>query len=103
MSDRGGGGFLAGFILGALAGAVGALLLAPTSGEELRREIEQKTEGMMEDAERLYDDTRGQVTQLSERGRIVLQDNVKKAQQAVQEAQERLSKSDEEVDEVLGG
>jgi len=33
----------------------------------------------------------------------VLQDNVKKAQQAVQEAQERLSKSDEEVDEVLGG
>jgi gas vesicle protein len=103
MSDRGGGEFLAGFVLGALAGAVAALLLAPSSGEQLRRDIERKSEELAEDAERLYEETRGQVTQLSERGRIVLQDNVKKAQQAVQEAQQKLGKTDEELGEVLGG
>jgi gas vesicle protein len=72
MSDRGGGEFLAGFVLGALAGAVTALLLAPSSGEELRRDIERRSEELANEAERFYDDTRDQVSQLSERGRIVL-------------------------------
>jgi gas vesicle protein len=89
-----------------MAGAVAALLLAPSSGEELRREIERKSDDLANDAERLYDDTRGQVTQLSERGRIVLQDNVKKAQQAVQDAQQKLNKTEADLDvaeEQLGG
>jgi len=106
MNSRGGGGFLAGFVLGAMAGAVTALLLAPSSGEQLRRDIEKKSEELANEAERLYDDTRGQFTQLSERGRIVLQDNVKKAQQAVQDAQQKLSKTDAELNEMgeqLGG
>jgi gas vesicle protein len=36
--------YLAGFVLGALAGAVAALLLAPASGEELRARIRAEAE-----------------------------------------------------------
>jgi gas vesicle protein len=84
MSTRG-GGFLIGLAIGALAGAAAALLLAPESGEELRREMSEKSEAMKLKAQQ-------QVDALQEQGRIVLSDNVKKAQQVVQEAQVKLSK-----------
>jgi gas vesicle protein len=80
-----GGGFLIGLAIGALAGAAAALLLAPESGEELRREMGEKSEAMKLKAQQ-------QVDALQEQGRIVLSDNVKKAQQVVQEAQVKLSK-----------
>ena len=84
MSTRG-GGFLIGLAIGALAGAAAALLLAPESGEDLRREINEKSDEMKLKAQQ-------QVDALQEQGRIVLSDNVKKAQQVVQEAQVKLSK-----------
>ena len=84
MSSKG-GGFIIGLAIGALAGAAAALLLAPESGEELRREMGEKSEAMKLKAQQ-------QVDALQEQGRIVLSDNVKKAQQVVQEAQVKLSK-----------
>ena len=84
MSTRG-GGFLIGLAIGALAGAAAALLLAPESGEDLRREIGEKSDEMKTKAQQ-------QVDALQEQGRIVLSENVKKAQQVVQEAQVKLSK-----------
>jgi gas vesicle protein len=41
-SDNGGGTIIAAFILGAIAGAATALLLAPSSGEETRRLLAEK-------------------------------------------------------------
>jgi gas vesicle protein len=41
-SDNGGGAVMAAFILGAIAGAATALLLAPSSGEETRRLLAEK-------------------------------------------------------------
>jgi gas vesicle protein len=84
MSSKG-GGFLIGLAIGALAGAAAALLLAPESGEELRKEIGERSDEMKLKAQQ-------QVDALQEQGRIVLSDNVKKAQQVVQEAQAKLSK-----------
>jgi len=84
MSSKG-GGFIIGLAIGALAGAAAALLLAPESGEELRREMGEKSEAMKLKAQQ-------QVDALQEQGRIVLSDNVKKAQQVVQDAQVKLSK-----------
>jgi gas vesicle protein len=84
MSSRG-GGFLIGLAIGALAGAAAALLLAPESGEDLRREINEKSDEMKLKAQQ-------QVDALQEQGRIVLSENVKKAQQVVQDAQVKLSK-----------
>jgi len=97
MSDNG-GGFVMGFLFGALAGAVAALLLAPTSGEQLRRDLEKKTEDLASEAERAYDEARGQFTDIQDRGRIVLQDNVKKAQKPVQDAQSKLAEADMDLD-----
>ena len=43
MSMRG-GGFLIGLAIGALAGVAAALLLAPESGEDLRKDIGEKSD-----------------------------------------------------------
>jgi gas vesicle protein len=84
MSAKG-GGFIIGLALGALVGAAAALLLAPESGEDLRKDITEKGDELKTKAQQ-------QVDALQEQGRIVLSDNVKKAQQVVQEAQVKLSK-----------
>jgi gas vesicle protein len=90
MSDR--GTFVVGFALGALAGAVAALLLTPYSGDEVRGQIKEKGIELKTEAERLSADAKAQAGELQERGRIVLSDNVKKAQEAVQSAQTKLAK-----------
>jgi gas vesicle protein len=84
MSAKG-GGFIIGLALGALVGAAAALLLAPESGEELRKDITEKGDELKSKAQQ-------QADALQEQGRIVLSENVKKAQQVVQEAQVKLSK-----------
>jgi gas vesicle protein len=40
--DRGAGGVMVAFMLGAIAGAAVALLVAPTSGEEARRKLGER-------------------------------------------------------------
>jgi gas vesicle protein len=103
MNDR--GLFVVGFFLGALAGAAAALLMTPYSGEEMRGQLKEKGIELKDEAERVAADAKAQATQVAEdarvqaqqlqdRGRIVLSDNVKKAQEAVQAAQTKLSKSD---------
>ena len=73
--------FLLGIVLGAAVGGLTALLLTPYSGEQLRKQIGEKGQ-----------EFGGQMEQYSDRGRIVIQENVKKAQEAVQEAQAKISK-----------
>jgi gas vesicle protein len=50
MSDDRTGDFLVAFGIGALVGAVGALLLAPGSGEETRRRMAEFSRGTTEKA-----------------------------------------------------
>ena len=90
MSDR--SLFVVGFVVGALAGAATALMLTPYSGDEMRDQLKEKGIELKSEAERRASDVKGQAEQLQEKGRIVLSDNVKKAQEAVQTAQEKLSK-----------
>jgi gas vesicle protein len=93
MSDRG-GLFVVGFALGALAGAAAALLLTPYSGEEMRGQLKEKGIELKTGAEQLAADAKTEAGQLQEKGRIVLSDNVKKAQEAVQLAQAKLGKAE---------
>jgi gas vesicle protein len=85
MGAKSGGAFIVGLAIGALAGAAAALLLAPESGEELRQDIGERSDELKLKAQQ-------QVDALQEQGRIVLSDNVKKAQQIVQDTQVKLSK-----------
>ena len=78
--------FLLGIVLGAAVGGLTALLLTPYSGQELRQQIGERGSEFGD-----------QVDKFTDRGRIVLQENVKKAQEAVQEAQTKLNKSTNEA------
>lgn len=106
MSEQGGGEFFLGFVIGALAGAAAALLMAPTSGDEMRHRIgeqsvalkgqaEKLTGEARSQAQRLAEEARSQAEHVQERGRIVLSENVKKVQQTVQDAQTKLSSAGE--------
>lgn len=101
MSDNAGGSFFLGFLVGVMAGAAAALLLTPQSGEELRRRLEEKGVELKDEANRLAEDARmqaqrltdeakGQVEYVQERGRIVVSDNVRKAQHTVEDLQSRM-------------
>jgi gas vesicle protein len=59
----------------------------------MRDQLKEKGIELKSEAERRASDVKGQAEQLQEKGRIVLSDNVKKAQEAVQTAQEKLGKS----------
>lgn len=50
--------FLAGIVCGALIGATIALLLAPTSGRELRSEAQRRAEGLVDDVRSAIDSER---------------------------------------------
>lgn len=102
MSENGGGNFILGFLIGAMAGAAAALLMTPQSGDDLRHTIEKKSVDLKDEAARraeearvqavkLAEEARGQVEHVGERGRIVLTENVRKAQQVVEEAKEKLA------------
>ena len=73
-----GGKVLFGFVAGAMAGAVAALLLAPQSGEETR-------EDLMEEADRTYRKARVNAHRLK-----------KQVQQKIDEYAERAGEDDDE-------
>jgi gas vesicle protein len=98
MSDR--SLFAVGFVLGAVAGAAAALMLTPYSGDEMRDQLKEKGIELKTEAERLATDAKTQAQELQEKGRIVVSDNVKKAQEAVQVAQEKLGKPGAEPEET---
>ena len=50
------GSFLQGLLIGGLAGSAAALLSAPQSGRETRRQIQSKSSEIMDIAERKVDD-----------------------------------------------
>jgi gas vesicle protein len=104
MSENGGGSFFLGFLVGAMAGAAAALLLTPQSGEELRRNIEQKSvelkgeatrlaEDAKQQAQRLTEEAKGQVEYVQEQGRIIVSDTVRKAQQTAGDAPSKVAGS----------
>ncbi len=55
-SSRGSGGLIAGIVIGALIGAGIALLAAPSSGEDTRRQLTRRARGLRDDAAERFDD-----------------------------------------------
>ena len=89
------GGFIAGLLIGALAGAATMLLMAPQSGEETRRQISEKT-GELKDrvaetadearqrAASKMDDVRGRVGEMQQRGQEMLEEQRTRVTDAVE-------------------
>ena len=55
-SGRGSGSLIAGIVIGALIGAGIALLAAPHSGEDTRRQLSRRARGLRDDAAERFDD-----------------------------------------------
>ena len=60
MADDNSNSFVNAFVLGGLVGFVIGVLAAPRSGEELRREISERTRGVREQVEHLAERVRHQ-------------------------------------------
>lgn len=53
--------FMAGIFFGALVGSLTALLLAPASGEELKRQMNQRMQDLRDEMEQAYETRRAQL------------------------------------------
>ncbi len=80
------GTFLAGMILGGLVGAAIAMLLAPSSGPETRRQIREKSFELRSQAEQEVEVARQRAAELQERGRVILEEQKTRLSKAVDEA-----------------
>jgi gas vesicle protein len=72
------GAFLAGFIVGGLAGAAAALMMTPQSGEEMRLKLQERGVGLKGQFGDLRTEARGRVEKrvadLQERGKVILEE-----------------------------
>lgn len=76
------GAFFAGVLIGGLVGAAAALLLAPQSGEETRRQIGRASVDLRDRAQDTLEDAR-------ERAEATIADARRRAERIVEEARER--------------
>jgi len=80
------GTFLAGLVLGSLVGAAVAMLMAPASGPETRRQIREKSLELRTQAEQQMEDARRQALDMQERGRVVLEEQKARLNKAIEDA-----------------
>ena len=103
MSDRDSdfGAFLAGFVLGGLAGAVTALLLAPQSGEETRVQIHDKSIELKDKATETAEEYRVRADEFSKQAKVRADEYIASTQQVLEKQLERVQSSKAETEEVL--
>ncbi len=87
------GTFLAGLILGGLVGAAVAMLMAPASGPETRRQLRDKSQELRVQAEREVEEARKRALELQERGRVILEEQKTRITQLTQEGRPGAAKA----------
>ena len=93
--------FLAGFLVGAVTGAAAALLLAPQSGEETREQIQERGSELQSRAGDLTETGRKRAEE--HRGRLALDEQRSRLQEAVEEGKEAAGKKRDELTTRLEG
>lgn len=95
--NRGMWGVLLGMLLGALAGAIAMLLLAPQSGEDTRKQIQQKGNELRHQTAELVEDAVGQLraegNKIAKGGRHKAEEMLQQGQGMVAQQLERVSKA----------
>ena len=91
MSDNSNefGAFMSGLLLGGIAGAITALLLAPQSGEETRKVIIDKSLEIKDKAIETVEDARQQAEKAAADARLAAQEYTQKAQEQAKKLQEQ--------------
>ena len=95
MSNRS-GGFVIGFILGALSGAAAALLFAPSSGDEFREQLKEKGIELEQRAADLSGDPEA-IHGFAARGRGFVEEQRGRIKVAIQEGKEAAARRKEEL------
>ena len=89
------GGFMAGMVLGGLAGAGTMLLLAPQSGKKTRSEIQQRgmelRDQTVETVENTVAEARVKARQITSSARKQAQELQQRGEQVIEEQRDRLS------------
>jgi len=103
MSDRDTdfGAFLAGFVLGGLAGAVTALLLAPQSGEETRIQIHDKSIELKDKAAETAEEYRVRADEYIASTQEVLEKQLERVQSSKTENLKELAEDEAEEEAIL--
>ncbi len=78
------GMLVVGIFLGGLIGSAVALLYAPTSGKKLRKKIADKSENIFDDAQDLYESSKGKAEGLLKEGKRKAADLIDDAKKIVQ-------------------
>ena len=94
------GGFLAGLLVGGLAGAGAMLLLAPQSGEKTRAQIQQKSIELRDQTAKTVE---GAVAQARGKARQITDDVHKQAEELQQRGQNMLDGQRDHLSETLKG
>jgi gas vesicle protein len=109
MSDNSNefGAFMSGLILGGIAGAITALLMAPQSGEETRKVIVDKSLEIKDRALETVEDARIRAEKAAEDARIAAQEYSQKVQDQAKSLQEQgrviLEEQKDKIEKVTKG
>lgn len=90
--ERRGGGFVC-FVLGVIVGAIGGVLLAPKSGEETRKELKERADGLLEEGKDIYSTQKEKVIEAYEKGKQVAAEKTGELKKRIGEAREKLSET----------
>ena len=98
-------GMVIGFLAGSAIGAVLALLYAPKSGKELRADIKEKTDDLLEGAEEYVQAAKSKasaiVSEAKKRSELLISDAQQKAQALIQDADKVLSGAKQKLPTVI--
>ena len=96
------GTFLAGLVLGSLVGAAVAMLMAPASGPDTRRQIREKGVELRTQAEQQMEEARRQALDMQERGRVVLEEQKARLNKAIEDARRGAANTGEPDSDASG-
>jgi gas vesicle protein len=91
------GGFFAGFLFGAFVGATLALLFAPAPGEELRKQIREKSIELKDQAGDFSIDAGKTAEQLREKGQTLLEEQKARFAEAIEDGKQAAARKKEEL------
>ena len=94
------GGFLAGLLIGGLAGAVAMLLLAPQAGKRTRAQIQQKSIELCDQAVKSVEDA---MAQTRTKARQITADVREKADKLEQRGQDAIDEQRDQLGTTLKG
>lgn len=101
------GAFMSGLLIGGIAGAVTALLLAPQSGEETRQIIVDKSIEIKDKAIETVEEARQRAEQAAEDARKAAEEYTQKAQEQAKKLQEQgrviLEEQKQKIERVTKG